>query len=524
MSWYPSTKLNRKQIIYLKLLQNIFNVKDASDNWVPYKLQPHQIHWHSQDVAVMREKAKDRIDVKSRNTSFTVSSIISNLMAVPCYDKQIIPFIRLNKERAIDLLTECKDIIAHMTPIRLKDGRLFPFDPSKVYIEKMMSITFPNGTEFRAMPANAASAESIRGMRIMGSAGMVDEGNFMKAFQVIYIALRDAARGSSKEGNKEFQMNIGTTRKGRMTSFNIWYEDVFKSRPKNLMFFSWPVLNKVGLDLNKSLLEQDLQDNVIVPWHDLQDLENKRLENLNTFKEEYMAILVDSEEQLYPHHIIEACINPDLEKQDGPIDGEIYCMGIDPAATHDLFAISTFEKYSKQQRDLFYETGTPLPTMEKYCISLIEKWKPVRVVIDGNGLGYQLAQALQTKYGNSMIKVIRGTAAVKILSKHVQNIPMKEFVHTNMIKMMNFGEIELLQDEMQERHYMQWNNDYTCKSSVEYGHGDCVIANGFALLPDNFQFGVQKVKIMSSQKKEEIEKNDKILENIKNIKEEEIKW
>jgi len=470
---------------------------------------------------VLRFEAKDRVTTKSRNTSFTVSSIISNLMAIPFYDKQIIPFIRLNKERAIDLLTECKDIIKHMTPIKLKDGTLFPFDSTQVYMDKAMSITFPNGTEFRAMPANAASAESIRGMRIVGSAGIVDEGNFMKGFQTIYIALRDAARGSSSDGSKEFQMNIGTTRKGRMTGFNIWYEDVFKSRPRNLLFFSWPVLNKEGLDLTKSLLEQDLEDNVIVPWHNLQDLENKRKENLNTFKEEYMGLLIDSEEQLYPHHILEASINPDLEKMKEPVEGEIYCMGIDPAATHDLFAISTFEKYSKQQRDLFYERGTPLPTMEKYCISLIEKWKPVRVVIDGNGLGFQLSQAILNKYGSSMIKVIRGTAAVKILDKKVQNIPMKEFLHTNMIKMMNFGEIELLQDEMQERHYMMWQNNYECDSSSEYGHGDIVIANGFALLPDNFQFGVQKLDIKSSGQKNEFEKNEKVLAN---IKEEVVQW
>ena len=526
-SWYPATHLPLlKERRYLKLIQEIWKVKDVNDEWIPYKLTPHQIEWHKNDIALQGEEAKDRVVVKSRNTSFTTSAIISNLMDVPNRGEQIIPFIRLNKERAIDLLTEVKGYIANMTPIRIKGKRmeggivkefeyLYPFDPRKVDMEKAGSILFPNGVEFRAMPANSQSAESIRGMRILGSAGIIDESNFMNRFRNIYIALRDASRGSNVDGKKNFQMNIGTTRKGRVTNFNIWFEEILKSKPDNIIVFNWPVFPAGKVDLSKSLLEQKKLI-PIVPWHNLRDLENKRKEDLNTFKEEYMGELVDSEDVLYPYEVLSSCVNSDLILYESPLEGEIYYMGVDPAATSDYFAVSIFNQY-KVQRYLYYSRGVPLKTMEIFCINLIKKWKPVKSRIDGNGLGYQLSQTLKNLYGN-VVEVIRGVSAVKTPGKVTGNVPMKEFLHTNQIKLMNYNEIVLLPDDLQLTHYMSWKNDYTCPSTSELGHGDISVANGLALLPDKWRHsGSSKVAVV---REKEVKEDIKIL----NKNQEEVEW
>ena len=503
-SWYPSTKLDETQLKYLHLIQTIWKVKDADDQWISYKLTPHQIKWHSEDIACLGNKAKHRVVVKSRNTSFTVSSIISTLMDIPNRNKQIIPVVRLNMNRAVDLIEEIKEHIKHMTPIKLSDGTLYPFDPNLVYMEKSMSITFPNGTEIRAFPANAASAESIRGMRIIGSAGIIDEGNFMASFQSIYIALRDAARGSSSDGKQLFQMNIGTTRKGRMTNFNIWFEDIIKTNPNNVIIFNWPVLQHEKLDMGRSLIEQSKEIDLIpiVPWHNINDLENKRKENINTFLEEYMAVLVDSEEQLYEYSIVEAAIDTSLQNSE-PEEGKIYVMGIDPASTSDFFALSIFDKTIKTQKFLYYKRNVQLKTMESFCENLIHKWKPYRVTIDGNGLGFQLSQTLKAKFGN-VIKIIRGVSAVKTPGRITGNIPMKEFLHTNMLKMMNYNEIKLIQDETQIRHYLMWKKNYECEHDVTYGHGDIVMANGYALLPDNWKTSGSNDVIVMREKEQEI--------------------
>ena len=513
-SWYKSTVTDQAIREYISAIQNIWKVYNANMELVEYKLTPHQIEWHSSDIAILGSKAKDRVVVKSRNTSFTTSALISNLMAVPKYPNQILPFIRLNERRAYDLIEECKILIRNMTPV-LKDDVLYPFDPRLVSMEKAGSIIFPNGVEFRAMPANASSAESIRGMRIFGSAGIIDESNFMMRFRNIYIALRDASRGSGIDGNKHFQMNIGTTRKGRTTNFNTWFEEILKSRPDNIKIFSWPVFEPGKVNLDRSLLTQEGLI-PIVDWHNINDLENKRKEDLNTFKEEYMGELVDSEDILYRYEMLSGCVDSELILYQTPLEGEVYYMGVDPAATSDYFAVSIFNE-NKIQRFLYYSRGVPLKTMEGFCEELIKKWKPIKCRIDGNGLGYQLSQTLKNLFGH-IVEVIRGVAAVKTPGKITGNVPMKEFLHTNQIKLMNYNEMALLPDDLQLTHYMSWKNDYTCPSTSELGHGDISVANGLALLPDKWRHsGSSKVAVV---REKEVKEDIKIL----NEKQEEVEW
>jgi hypothetical protein len=477
-SWYKKTLPEPGVYEYLINLENIWKVINPAGDWVPYRLTCHQIDWHCNDVAVLGVNAKDRIVVKSRNTSFTTSAVISNLMDVPNCPNEIFPIVRLNMRRAEDLIAECKEMIKNMTPL-LINGKLYPFNPADVDMDKVGSIRFPNGAEFRAMPANAASAETIRGMRKSGSAGIIDECNFMRDYRKIYIASRDSSRGSML-GKKRFQLNIGTTRKGRMTNFNLWFEGILKTGVDNILVFYWPVFNPDEVDLSKDLREQNLKP--IVWWHDINDLENKRKEDLTTFKEEYMCEIVDSDESLYPYELIEAAINNELDCLDNPIEGEVYTMGVDPAATSDFFSISIFEINTRVQRFLYYKRKVDLGVMEKFCENLILKWKPVKCRIDANGLGMQLSQTLKNKFGG-IIEALRGVVKVKAPGKITGDIPLKEYLHTNMLKLFNYKDVSIFPDDTQIKHYLMWRRDYTCPNDSELGHGDTTISNGLALLP-----------------------------------------
>lgn len=492
MSYYPVPELQTPQKNYIKAIENIFKVPNASKEWVPYKLTPHQIEWHSQDVAIMQHLAKSRVVTKSRNTSFTTSASISSIMAVPFFPDQLIPFFRINQNRATDLIKDIKKIVKHISPMETRNGDLFPFDPRKVNMNSASSIKFPNGVEFRAFPANTTAAEVIRGVRIVGSAGIIDESNFMTSFKDIYIALRDSAAGSIK-GKKCFQINIGTTRKGHMTPFNLWYEKQLKNKLDNMQFFSWPVVDTNLVDLNKDLREQSLK--IIVPWHDIDDLELKRREDLNKFKEEYMGILVDSEEQFYEQSIILGSINSNLIEAQ-PEEGKIYIMGVDPAMTNDMFSISIFERLDGKhiQRYLYYKKGVKLPIMVKMLKTLIEKWMPYKCRIDANGLGAHLGQELKDEFPG-VVQLIKGSIKIKGLEKG-QSYPLKEYIHTYMKRQMLYRKLELLPDEMQIRHYSSWKNNFTAEHT-EYGHGDIVIGNGLCILPDNFKY-MRKPELIST--------------------------
>lgn len=489
MSWYekPEVKSERERK-YLTSIQKVFMVKDANHNWIPYRLTPHQVDWHLGDVAIQEENAKSRIVVKSRNTSFTTSSIISCLMAVPFFPNQVIPFVRLNQQRANDLINDTKEIIKRMRTFLLEDGSVFPFDPNEVKTDKIGSIMFPNGVEFRAFPATNSSAEVIRGLRIVGNAGIVDEANFIKDFNDIYIALRDASSGA-KDGVKKFQINIGTTLKGRSTPFYNWYIKV-ENMPEIFDIYKWAVFNPNIFNPEISVFEQEGLD-PIVPWHTLEDLEKKRTEDKPRFLEEYMCVVVDSTEQFYPYEMIMACINTELKnyKTCNNRNG-IFWMGVDVASVNDFFVVTIYEKVDNKfiQRHLHYKRGgtteLDLQTMQDFVDNLILEWKPVRCRIDAQGIGFQMAQALRKKHG-IVIDAIRNQK-VKGMEKRA-GIKLNEFIHTNQKWLLSTNQIELLNDEMQIIHYTMWNYDYKAPISDENGHGDITMASGYGLLPIKYR-------------------------------------
>jgi phage FluMu gp28-like protein len=831
MSWYPATKLNKREINYLKLLQQSFKVMNAEKTWVNYKLQPHQIKWHKNDVVCQRYNAKNRIVVKSRNTSFTTSCLISNLAAVKYFPGQVVPFVRLNINRAIDLISECKELINNMNAVK-KNGEYVFFNPDDVEMKSMGNIKFPNGVEFRAFPANSQSAEVIRGLRIVGSAGIVDEClppdvriqtknglvhicsinknseiktyniktkqieykkpiaiikrelkqreliylslqknsysikctpnhplydehfniiqakdinvgdklicfnnknsntlsqiqkeilyglllgdghlalapkykksahleithsikqkeyqqhlkeifdcretkyiktsyggevnqiltknnkelleiyneiykdkkeitnnylnkltdaslaywfmddgsncdrnihlathsfsynenfliqqwfknkynlfpqiitesrkkqplhyltfnrddsrrfikiisryiipsmryklkkfndsdeynkiiidknnykicivqdkkvvnrrcrvynleiedthnymiegmgslshncNFMKDFKDIYIALRDASSGSV-DGKKIFQMNIGTTLKGRNTPFNEWFTDIESKKLGNVDIYKWPVFNPLKFNSSLSIYEQDVEP--IVYWHTLDDLENKRVEDINRFKEEYMCEVVDSDEQFYSYDATLKCVDSNLVNYTNPnnVNGKFF-VGIDVASVNDYFVITIFEKVGDEfiQRYLFYTRDVELDDMQKLCEDIITAWKPLRVVIDSHGIGLQIAQSLLKKFGS----IIHATSKINIKGlRKGEIVKFNEFIHTNQKTLMIYNNVKLLSDELQMMHYSSWNYDFKADSSSKWGHGDIAIANAYALLPWNYR-------------------------------------
>lgn len=535
-SWYHNPVLTSKEdMTYLRQLETIWKVQDASKKWVTYKLQPHQVEWHLQDVALKEHLAKNRLVVKSRNTSLTTSSLISNLMAVPKWPEQVIPFIRMNITRANDLIAEVKKLIKHMSPIELPNGQLYPFDPTQVDMKATGSIKFPNDVEFRAFPATSDAAEVIRGLRIVGSAGLLDEVNFMRYFNDIFTASRDTESGQV-DGKRIFQLNIGTTLKGVDTPFYNFYRQLQKKSSTNMKIFSWPVFEPTLFNPEQNIFKQQVVP--IAYWHSVESLEDKRVQNITTFMEEFMCqpsekgdafyklgqildcandklsmmsakllkteseTLKDGREMTYYHFSIPVPLNP---------NGKFF-VGIDVASVNDYFVITIFENVNPDgqpkyvQRFLHYEREVELPYMEQLCHSILAKWPFVQCAIDANGMGFQLAQFLMSKFG-SRIKPIRGSKLseygsgnnnVKGIEKR-QSIPLNEFIHTNQKRLIMNSQVELFNDELQLIHYTQWDNNFKAISTQEFGHGDIAIANGYALLPINYKSSKRQTGILFNQ-------------------------
>jgi len=513
MSWWKKPQLTREEVRYIKSVESVFQVKDAAKRWIPYDMQPHQIDFHKTDVALKGAKAKSRIVVKSRNTSFTTSALISNLMAVPYYPNQEVPFVRINEARAFGLIDEAKELIRNMKPMNI-DGVAYPFNPKDCDLDAAGKIRFPNKVTFQAYPANAVAADNMRGLRISGSAGILDETNSLMNFEAIYVSVRDAASGYTLDGEKHFQMNLGTTLRGTATEFVLWYKKQLEKNEDGFDFLRWEVFDPAVFDINKSPIEQPLLV-PIVSWHNILDLNKKYNEDLKTFLEEYMATLVDSETQFYPSALYEKCEDKTLKNIDHPNqeqDVGKYVMGVDVASVMDFFVITVFretqcevevqkaDSYGNkqittelqpfyEQKYLFYDRGKDLREMETILKEKIDLWKPLglyKVRIDSQGSGLQLYQNIKDMYKKSDPNMIENVPLGNI-KKGNETIKMKEYVHTNQKKLMVYGNVKLIKDETQQMHYSMWDYDFECERTKEYGHGDTTIANAYALLPMNFK-------------------------------------
>jgi hypothetical protein len=234
--------------------------------------------------------------------------------------------------------------------------------------------------------------------------------------------------------------------------------------------------------------------------------------------------LVDGDDQFYEFYTIARGLNVGEEYQcvqSEPIKGCKYYVGIDPSTgvNRDYFSISIFEAVGdyRLQRYLYYTKEKEMPEMESICISVIKKWQPFKVSIDSNGPGTQLSQKLVALFGN-IIEPLKGQMSIKGLKRNIP-LGLNEFMHTNQKHLMANSAVGFINDELQIRHYSAWTNDYKADSGV-LGHGDIVISNGLALLPDSWKFGKLSKPVAVAREKEEGAEDI----NVENLEQEEIEW
>lgn len=510
ISWYPEPQnLTEEEETYLSMIESVFRVQHADGQWRFIKLTQHQKEFHRNDIALKFENAQsDDVD-KSRNTSFTISSIIRLLTGNYHFRSEEVPIYRINDTKVKELLREQKKIIKQMRPLKLENGDLWPFNPDLVEFTSH-EIYFPDReVRFIGYPASASASDNIRGLRI--TRGLGDETNFIPKFKEIQIAMQDAKRGTfkDKDGNEKsyLQITLGSTLRGS-TPYKEWKDNlkqkINEGKITTWRMLSWPVFDPLIFDSEQAIEEQIDNLTPIVEWHSKKDLCEKFNLDKNSFLEEYMAICVPSDETLYNIQKVMFCVNDNLKNMPTPKDNGIYYIGIDVAGEGgDYFSISIFEDVDGKmiQRYLYYINKTvDLDEMQSFCEKLLSLWLPYKCRIDGNGIGYHLSQYLQKRF--KCVEAIRGKQTIKIGKN--QTCSLKEFLHTNQIKMFVEKDVQLLPDDEMLFHYTMWTRNYTAESSKSHGHGDIVISNGLALLPDNWKVGGRKHTLYTKNKEEDL--------------------
>lgn len=153
-------------------------------------------------------------------------------------------------------------------------------------------------------------------------------------------------------------------------------------------------------------------------------------------KTQYRLLPVANEGTFLNRRQVESLLNGQHERLAAPIVGRQYEFLIDVAGGNEEFdpddAMKSLDTDSDESTDTdstivwIYEvtqevaknnlfpvirlvnmvqwTGVPLPVQEPEIVELIEKWNPMKVTVDGVGVGRHLAESLEQKYGTYIVK------------------------------------------------------------------------------------------------------------------------
>lgn len=133
--------------------------------------------------------------------------------------------------------------------------------------------------------------------------------------------------------------------------------------------------------------------------------------------QEYMCVPVDEANAFLPYEMIAACEDQHVLWNNGipqKVDGELY-LGMDIGRKKDLTVIWVVEKLGlmKFTRAVKVLERTAFRAQAETLYKYLEHPKLRRACIDSTGLGMQLAEDAQARFGSFRVEAINFTAAVK---------------------------------------------------------------------------------------------------------------
>lgn len=138
------------------------------------------------------------------------------------------------------------------------------------------------------------------------------------------------------------------------------------------------------------------------------------------FRQEFLCEFIDEATAFLTLDLIRACENPDLpyeldlDELESLTRGDIV-IGIDIGRKHDLTAVWAFEQIGSQliSRGLLELKNMSFGAQREVMERILDARCVRRVCIDATGLGMQLAEELQQRFGDYRVEAITFTALMK---------------------------------------------------------------------------------------------------------------
>lgn len=362
-------------------VQDLFRLKNMYGDYVPYTPYPYAVDFLN---AGARADDKNRVVLKSRQLGFTTVAELEALITAMTFEDSEISIVSSQFDQA-------KKIIGEMGAMLKNSPYPLPFSKSNIQKER---ITCDTGT---SIIAYSSKPDSIRG------------GQSIKVYldEFAFVPDQDATLKAVRPK---------TTRGGQITMIStpLGSDDLFMrtfSRAKagelDMHWFFYPLFDEQTLDVNTSLLEQELTP--ICPDVNLGIIEEARADSIQGFLQEYMCKPVDESNAYYPAQMILDCITEIIPEH----HMNIY-MGIDIALAKDETAIVVVGEHNGTYHVLDVETTR---AEYKEQLALIKHkynmWNPLKIRSDATGtMGIQVERDLREMFGY-VVEGVTYTNAIK---------------------------------------------------------------------------------------------------------------
>ena len=324
-------------------------------------------------------KHKYSILMWSRQTgkSFTVS-LFAVLRAVE-RKNHLVAIISPTERQSKELMEKVKKHIDFLKEIGKETGEIEFFEDTKTNV---LEVRFPNKSRIVGLPANPDGVRGLSGDVILEEAAFFKDG--YKVYQAIFPSITR---------NPDYKLIVISTPKTRSDVFgHLWQ----MSEGNPLWFREKLTIHdavKSGLKVNVDELRKGIPTEEI--W-----------------RQEYLCEFTEEESILLPYELIHSCTVEGIEADIRELQGDVY-LGVDIGRRHDLTVISVLEKIGGHYYLRKQEVLKKLPFSEQMRIVDHLTSYAKRIAVDETGIGMQMAEELQRKWGELKVLRVYFTAKIK---------------------------------------------------------------------------------------------------------------
>lgn len=258
----------------------------------------------------------------------------------------------------------------HITALKLSGIQFF-----EDAVANVLEARFSNGSRIIAVPSKPETVRGFTGDVIMDEASFFDKG--FEVYQAVFPTITR---------KKEYKLIAISTPRSK----------------KDVFYFLWETAKDDPLWYRMKLTIYD----AVAKGLKIDPEELKRgIKNDRAWKTEYLCEFLDEDEVLLPYQVIQSCEEENITVDNlKKLEGDIY-VGIDIARRHDLTVIAVLEKISNTLYLRKLEILQNLPFSEQFKIIDHISAFARKVAIDETGIGMQIAEELERKWGDKIIRI-----------------------------------------------------------------------------------------------------------------------